>query len=249
MTEHLNEVFQGIDRSFSGEDAATRRKFVAGATGVLGGLGLLSLPGSALARTAKAADAQTILNVAATAEVLATIVNTVGPEKVTLDHVTKRNVLDAAVQELDHFNVLVSVGAKPVTKKIWIPDAVFKNQKAFLETLVAGDGIFVNAYQIGITAFGKAGNGIYARYAAEIMGVESVHRALALQSLGRPGNDQSFASGPVPYFSNITEAVKLLEGAGFGFGAKGKGPGEFYEFDQVKRRTVKRSEVHARKPH
>jgi hypothetical protein len=93
------------------------------------------------------------------------------------------------------------------------------------------------------------GKGKFARYAAEIMGIESVHRALALQSLGKPGNDQAFASGSTPYFTNITKAVSLLQGAGFEFGAKGKGPGRFYEFDHIKKQTIHRPEVHHLSPH
>jgi Ferritin-like domain len=247
VSEHLNDVYASIDRSSAGESASTRRKFVAGAAGTLGGLGLLSLPASALA----ANDAQTILNVAATAEVLATIVNTVGAQKVNFSSgVTKRNVLDAAYQELDHYNVLTNaLGAKAVTKKIWIPDALFASEHNLLNGLVFGDGVFVNAYQIGVTVYGNAGKGVYARYAAEIMGVESVHRALALQSLGKPGNNQAFAAGSTPYFTDITKAVSLLEGAGFGFGAKGKAPGKFYEFDHIKKQTQHRREVHNLSPH
>ncbi len=247
MSEHTNDVYAAIDSSFSEESASTRRKFVAGAAGTLGGLGLLSLPASAMA----ANDAQTILNVAATAEVLATIVNTVGAQKVSFSSpVTKRNVLDAAYQELDHYNVLTTaLGAKAVTKKIWIPDSLFANEHNLLNALVFGDGVFVNAYQIGVTAFGNASKGAYARYAAEIMGIESVHRALALQSLGKPGNDQAFAAGSTPYFTDITKAVSLLEGAGFGFGAKGKGRGKFYEFNTISKQTKHRPEVHQLSPH
>jgi hypothetical protein len=247
MSEPINEAYAAIDKTFAHEPAATRRKFVAGAAGAIGGLGLLSLPAKALA----ANDAQTILNIAATAEVLATIVNTEGARKVHFSSpVTKRNVLDAAYQELDHYNVLTSaLGAKPATKKIWIPDALFASEHNLLSGLVFGDGVFVNAYQIGITAFGNAGKGTYARYAAEIMGIESVHRALALQSLGKPGNDQAFASGSTKYFTKIEHAVALLQGAGFGFGAKGKGPGRFYDFDQVKKHTQHRREVHQLSPH
>lgn len=246
MSEPVNEAYAAIDSAFAGEPASTRRKFVAGAAGSLGGLGLLGLPATALAKN----DPQTILNVATTAEVLATIVNTVGAEKLHKElatDATYRNVLDAAFQELDHYKVLRSVGGRPATKKIWVPDAVFKSRKNLLETLVAGDGIFVNAYQIGITAFGNAGKGKFARYAAEIMGVESVHRALALQSLGRPGNDLAFAG---PYtFTKIDGAVKALEHAGFGFGQRGHKPGKFYDFDVVKHRTKHRSDVHELKPH
>jgi hypothetical protein len=246
MSEPINESYAAIDRAFAHEPAATRRKFVAGAAGAIGGLGLLSLPARALA----ANDAQTILNIAATAEVLATIVNTEGARKVSFSSpVTKRNVLDAAYEELIHYEVLTSIGARAVTTKIWIPDALFASEHNLLSGLVFGDGVFVNAYQIGITVFGNAGKGTYARYAAEFMGVESVHRALALQSLGKPGNDQAFSSGSTAYFTDISKAVALLQGAGFGFGAKGKGPGRFYEFDQVKKLTQHRPEVHDRKPH
>lgn len=246
MSEHISEVYAGIDRAFADQPASTRRKFVAGAAGAIGGLGLLSLPAKAMA----ANDAQTILNVAATAEVLATIVNTVGAEKLQSElstDATYRNVLDAAYQELIHYRVLTSIGGRAVTKKIWVPDAVFASRDGLLNALVAGDGIFVNAYQIGITAFGNAGKGTYARYASEFMGVESVHRALALQSLGRPGNDLAFAG---PYtFTHILGAVKALERGGFGFGKPGARPGQFYEFGVVSRRTEARAEVHGRKPH
>jgi len=247
LSEHVNDAYASIDRTFAGHSASTRRKFVAGAAGALGGLGLLSLPATALA----ANDAQTILNIAATAEVLATIVNTEGAQKVHFSSpVTRRNVLDAAYQELDHYNVLTTaLGAKPATKKIWIPDALFANEHNLLSGLVFGDGVFVNAYQIGVTAFGDAGKGQFARYAAEIMGIESVHRALALQSLGKPGNDQAFASGSTRYFTKIEHAVTLLQSAGFGFGAKGKGPGKFYDFDQVRKHTQHRREVHQLSPH
>jgi hypothetical protein len=247
VPDQINDVYASIDDSFSGESASTRRKFVAGAAGTLGSLGLLSIPASAMA----ANDAATILNIAATAEVLATIVNTVGAQKVHFSSpVTKRNVLDAAYQELDHYNVLTSaLGAKPATKKIWVPNSLFANEKNLLSALVFGDGVFVNAYQIGVTAFGDGGKGTFARYAAEIMGIESVHRALALQSLGKPGNDQAFASGSTKYFTKIETAVSLLSGAGFGFGVKGKGPGKFYEFDQIKKQTQKRPEVKQLSPH
>ena len=68
---------------------------------------------------------------------------------------------------------------------------VFANRSNFLNTLQVGDQIFVNAYLIAVKVFANAGQGKTAAYAAEFMGVEAVHRALARQSLGllgeRPG--------------------------------------------------------------
>jgi len=248
----------------------TRRRLIQGAAASFASVGLLGLTNSSEAMAQMAAnDPQTILNVAATAEVLATIVNTVGFERLgargkrrpdkaggglddvvrhllgsgrdgkradRLDEVTTRNIAAAAREELIHYDVLVSsgVGGQALTKRIWVPDEVFASPRNLLETLEVGDQIFVNAYLIGTTAYGNAGNGTLARYTAEFMGVEGVHRALARQSLGKLGNDRVFM---VYEFTDILEAVARLQAAGFGFGAPGSKPGVFYEFDEVRRRT------------
>ena len=81
------------------------------------------------------------------------------------------------------------------------------------------------------------------------MGAEAVHRALALQSLGRLGNDRVFMkfaqreavrdlpTTGVPGFYRITDAVTQLESAGFGFGKQGSKAGQFYDYDEVSKRT------------
>jgi len=255
----LNPVYEAIDKEFADKPAATRRQLVAGAAATVGGMGLLAvLPKVAEAR--HSTDPQTLLNIAATAEVLATIVNTVGPEKVKLDPVTKRNIDAAAREELIHKDVLNSLGGKELTTKIHVPDAVFSSQEALLKTLVAGDQIFVNAYMIGVTTFGNAGNGKFARVASEFMGTEAVHRALALQSLGQLGNDRVFmkysqveenrndAFFNKPGFRRIETAVKYLEAAGFGFGKAGSLPGQMYDYDVVSKRTPNPSDLTARTP-
>ena len=243
--EHLDLVYRAIDEDHADQPAHTRRQIVGGAAAALGGMGLLAIPDWAKAATTDN-SAQNILNIAATAEVLATIVNTVGPEKVHLDHTTRSNVRAAAREELIHYRTLVSVGAKPLTKKIWVPDAVFHSKKNLLNTLVTGDQIFINAYLIGVTAFAKAGQDKFARYSAEIMGVEAVHRALAKQSLKQLGNDRAFMRYA---FTDIDTAPKLLQKAGFGFGVKGSNPGRFYDFATVSKRTPNPKSVNTRTPH
>jgi len=265
MTDPLNVAYRAIDETHSDAGASTRRRLIQGAAASFGTLGLLGLASSDKAMAQMAAnDPQTILNVAATAEVLATIVNTVGLERLgaksrgndrnpladllgvlggnggkgskRLDQVTTRNIAAAAREELIHYDVLVSadVGGVAITKKIWVPDQVFASPRNLLETLEVGDQIFVNAYLIGTTAYGNAGNGTLARYTAEFMGVEGVHRALARQSLGKLGNDRVFM---VYEFTDILVAVAQLKDAGFGFGEPGSKPGRFYEFDEVRKRT------------
>ena len=250
MTDGLERVFDGIDRAHADESGLSRRKLVAGAAGAIGSMGILGMVSPAAVLASSNNNPQTILNVAATAEVLATIVNTVGWKRhLGHDRVTQANLAAAAREELIHYEVLTSVGAKAATKKIWVPDAVFGSRSGLLNTLQVGDQIFVNAYLIGTWAWGNAGNGKLAVTAAEFMGVEAVHRALARQSLGLLGNDRVFmkfsqketAPGAPndgqPGFTDILGAVKQLKQAGFGFGEKGATPGRFYEFDQVKRDT------------
>jgi len=136
-----------------------------------------------------------------------------------------------------------------VATKIWIPDAVFANRINFLNTLRVGDQIFVNAYLIGTEAFAHRGQSQLAITAAQFMGVEGVHRALARQSLGLLGNDRVFMKEETketapgapnrgqPGFEHILDAVAQLEAAGFGFGVKGAKPGRFYDFNEVRKQT------------
>jgi hypothetical protein len=254
----LNDINKIIDEQHRDKSAATRRQLVAGAGAAIGSMGLMGLAtGTASAQGTgdmNPNSAETIAAVAATAEVLATIVNTVGAERVNLDPVTRRNVRAAAREELIHYEVLTSpaVGGKEVTKQIHVPNAAFASAEGLLKTLVAGDQIFVNAYLLGMTVFARQGGltgSRFARYLGEFMAVEAVHRALALQSLGRLGNDRVFMkfaqkesvtdipTTGLPGFYRITDAVTQLEAAGFGFGKAGSAPGQIYNFDEVRQRT------------
>jgi hypothetical protein len=266
MSEFLNEVLQSVDEQHRDASAATRRQLVAGAGAALGTLGVLGWARDAEAALPKGAGSkapntpQTIVNVAATAEVLATIVNTVGAERVALDAVTRANIRAAATEEKLHYEALTSsaVGAKAITKRIWVPDEVFASAENLLTTLVVGDQVFINAYLLAGTVFARAGGASgskFARYAAEFMGVEAVHRALALQSLGRLGNDRAFMkfgqkepleglpTSRSGGFYKITDAVTILESAGFGFGKPGSKAGVFYDYDAVAPRTPTAAET------
>ena len=257
----MDLVDRGAARQMPEASEKSRRQFVTGTAAALGGLGLLSLPGVARAGNSQPNDVQTILNVAATAEVLATIVNTVGFRRgLGGDRVTQRNIAAAAREELIHFRVLRDFGGRPVARRIWVPDAVFANRTNFLSTLEVGDQIFVNAYLIGTRAFGNAGNGELAVVAAEFMGVEAVHRALARQSLGKLGNDRVFmkfcqkeTAPDAPNrgqrgFENILGAVTQLKAAGFGIGEPGARPGRFFDFDHVKMRTPTDEDLNTFRP-
>jgi len=259
MSEVNNHLFETIDRQSTGESAHTRRRLVATTAAALGSMGLLGYATSdafAAVPTADENSVETIAAVAATAEVLATIVNTVGPEKLgnKLDTVTRRNIRAAAQQEKNHYELLTSsaVGGKPVTTMIHVPDDVFASSENLLTTLVVGDQVFINAYLLATTVFARQGTlsgSKFARYTAEIMATEAVHRALALQSLGKLGNDRVYAkfgqreqvtglpTTGTGGFYKIMDAVGILESAGFGFGKAGSKPGTIYDYAAVAART------------
>ena len=260
MSDVNNEIFETIDRQHRSESASTRRGLVGGTAAALGSMGLLGFAADALAQDSDAVNSvANLTTVAATAEVLATIVNTVGAERLAgrMDPVTLRNVQAAAQQEKNHFELLTSkaIGGKPATTTIYVPNEVFSSPEALLTTLVVGDQVFINAYLLACTVFARTGSGIgsngsqFARYTAEIMATEAVHRALALQSLGKLGNDRVYAKfaqkEEVPGlpttgqggFYRITDAVTVLESAGFGFGKPGSKPGTAFEYADVAART------------
>lgn len=261
MSDALNQAYDDIDRANAGEDAATRRKFVAGAAATIGGMGLLGLADSAEAggdhpnrrhrRPEFRGDLQEILNVAASVEVLATCINTLAHEKGTAeDEVTKRNVAAAGRHELLHHDELVSdFGARPIATRVYIPDAIFASRTNLLRAVQNGDGIFINIYLIATTIAAQRGNGRLARAASEIMGVEAVHRALARQSLGLLGNDRAFIRFRQPEdaegapdlgrggFTDVREALVRLEAAGIGFDKQTRAPGQFYDFNELRQRT------------
>ena len=269
MSEGVNLVYESIDRMHADQPAATRRRMVAGTAAALGGLGLLGIADEVEAAPVAAArktDQKALLNIAATAEVLATIVNTLGGEQseaffgslpggAYAAAVTKQNLRAAAREELIHFQVLQSLGARPLTRTIYVPNVYLESPQGLLSALEIGDQIFVNAYLIAATTFAnnqarRGADGTLARIAAEFCGVEAVHRALARQSLGKLGNDRVFlrystaetANAPQPNpnaqgFRRITSAVAQLQGAGFGFGQQGSLPGTAFNFDEVSART------------
>jgi Ferritin-like domain len=252
MSDVPNYLEKAIDAEHADQPAHTRKQLLKGAAATVGSLGVLgALPAVARASHGGPNSTQNILNVAASAEVLATIVNTVGWERhLGGDAVTQRNIKAAAREELIHYRKLVSYGGKAASKRIWIPDAVFASRRNFLNTLQVGDDIFVRAYLVATEAFGHRGQGVLAITAAQFMGVEAVHRALARQSLGLLGNDRVFmpehqretapgspVQGQAIGFESILVAVRRLQDAGFGFGEPGARPGRFYNFDTVKERT------------
>jgi hypothetical protein len=192
---------------------------------------------------------------------------TVAPSRVTLDPVTRRNVRTAARVELIHVQVPRLPGGRAdggPSKRIWVRTRGLREPREnLLTTLVVGDQIFINAYLLGphrVLRGGGLRGSRFARYLAEFMGVEAVHRALALQSLGRLGNDRAFMRfgpargrpGPADDAAPAsTRSPKPSRARGRGLRlrqGRARRPGAFYEFDEVSARTPDDPDVNTRTP-
>ena len=102
-----------------------------------------------------------ITTVAATAEVLATIVNTLGPEKLgnrstrsRAQHPRGRPAGEEPLRAAD----VQRRRRQAATKSIHVPDEVFSSPEALLTTLAVGDQVFINAYLLANTVFARQGN-------------------------------------------------------------------------------------------
>ena len=247
MSDVENHLYETIDRQNAHLPAVSRRRLVQTTAAALGSMGLLGIAsGDAFAkvRTHDENSVENLTAVAATAEVLATIVNTVGPEKLgdRLDATTRRNVQAAAQQEKNHYELLTSraVGGKAVTTTIYVPDAVFASPESLLTTLVVGDQVFINAYLLATTVFARQGT-LAARSSRATRPRSWPRRRCTgpwrcSRSAGS-GNDRVYAKFGQPEeakglpttgqggFFRIMDAVGVLEHAGFGFGKPGSKPG------------------------
>ncbi len=245
----------GYGSASGGELEAATRGFSRRQLLLAGGVGAV---GAALGVAPRAAaqisgpfsgTTQEAINVAATVEVLTTIVTTTALQKVTLPKAAIDTVGAASREELEHYLVLTGqFGGHAATHRVWVPDGLFFDPTSLFQTLVVGEQICINLYLVATTIWAQNGHVGLARAGAELVGNEAVHRALARQALGLQPNDRAFmkynqldqADGPghgTTGFTSPQGAIQSFQAAGIGFGAKGKAPGAFYDFDTVRQHT------------
>ena len=196
--------------------------------GVLAASGVGLLPESAFGMS-RGDTVESVVTTAVTAEALAVtyltgVIKTLGAKEPVKRFLPVLKAANAA--EYDHYKVLRSLGAKPLTTKFWAPAAALTPEGVF-PTIEAAETVFVNAYLVGITVFSKAGKPDLARYAGEILGAEAEHRALARFAQGKLPDNRAFES----YALKTTgQHVAELEKLGIGFGKQGSKPGMFVNF-------------------
>jgi hypothetical protein len=127
---------------------------------------------------------QQILNAAATAEALATTMyyNIVTAKGGPYQNGLAGNAADQAYlvagyeEELNHYNFLVSAGAKALATTFYFPTNMFTDPQTMVNYLVTLEDTFIAAYLIGVRDFSSSALKVIA---AQIMGIECEHRVLA----------------------------------------------------------------------
>ena len=201
----------------------SRRNFLKGA-GVAAGAAALanytSLFGISTA-FAQAADddTQTIINLAATAELFATthylaaINGDLGLAEAQVNYLKT-----GFLAEQDHLELLQSLGATPLYTEFYVPETLFSDVALFSQISEAAETAFVSAYLAATRIFAAAGETAFAVTTAQIAGVEAEHRALVRQIGGRIANNIPYAQYQ---FNNVSDAVPVLmpflDGSGDGF--------------------------------
>jgi hypothetical protein len=208
----------------NGKTTLSRRSLLKGGA-IAGGsalAGLTHLFGIPLA-FAQAADddTQTILNLAATAELFATthyLAAINGAEDLGLDEIQVNYLKAGFLAEQDHLELLMSLGGAPVVNEFYVPETLFSDKELFSTITEVAETTFVGAYLAAARIFSNAGAQAFAVTAAQIAAVEAEHRALVRQIGGRLANNTSYAQYNL---LNVSSAVPVLQpfldGSGEGF--------------------------------
>jgi hypothetical protein len=166
-------------------------------------------------------DVQTIINLAATAELFATthyLAAINGAADMGLDEAVVNYLKTGFLAEQDHLDLLVGLGATPLFTEFYVPDGLFADVELFSQISEVAETTFVAAYLAATRIFATAGETAFAVTTAQIAAVEAEHRALVRQIGGRIANNIPFAQYTL---HNVSDAVPILlpflDGSGDGF--------------------------------
>ncbi len=185
--------------------------------------GLTHFFGISLAMAQETADddLQTVLNLAATAELFATthyLTAINGAADMGLAEQQVKYLKNGFLAEQDHLELLMSLGAVPVVTEFYVPETLFSDKDLFSTITEVAETTFVGAYLAATRIFTNMGQPAFAVTAAQIAGVEAEHRALARQIGGRVANNIPYAQYTL---QNVSDAVPILQpfldGSGDGF--------------------------------
>ncbi len=180
-----------------------------GAGAALGFNGIFGFS-NVLGQDVKDDDLQTILNVASTAELFATTHYLAAINgKLGLDDAQIAYMKAGFLAEQDHYELLTSLGGKPVVNQFYVPETLFSDIKLFTAVTELAETTFVGAYLAAVRIFGQSKDTTpFAVTCAQIATVEAEHRALIRQIGKKLANDTSYGQFTV---YNVSSAVPVLQ--------------------------------------
>lgn len=168
-------------------------------------------------------DLQTVINLAATAELFASThylaaINAANNGDLDLAEVQVNYLKTAFLAEREHYDLLLSLGAQPVVQEFYVPETLFSDVDLFSQITEVAETAFTAAYLAAARIFTNLGQPAFAVTAAQIAAVEAEHRALVRQIGRRLPNNLSYEKFD---FNNVSDAVPVLQpfldGSGDGF--------------------------------
>jgi hypothetical protein len=166
--------------------------------------------GRVLGQAMKDDDLQTIINLAATAELFATTHYLAAINgKLGLADKQVQYLKAGFLAEQDHLELLTGLGAKPVVTEFYVPETLFSDQKLFSAVTDVAETAFVGAYLAATRIFSQSKDTTaYAVTCAQIACVEAEHRALAREIGNNLPNNISYAQYTL---NNVSDAVPVLQ--------------------------------------
>lgn len=168
-------------------------------------------------------SAQTILNIAATAEAaavtayynvpLAVVRGTLNTSGIALPVATLVSVVRAFLrEEQDHYAFLVGAGGRPLYTSFTFPVGTLRSAVAALRLSETAETAFVAAYMAANRELASAGMAQLAQFTYQIGAVEAEHRALVRAALGElPPANKSYETN---LFTTVGGAAAALAALG-----------------------------------
>ena len=194
----------------------SRRGFLKGTAGVGGGLAVASFASafglndnSVSAAHDRKDDVATIVNLAATAETLATTsyYYTIKGNPFGLSNFQLAYFKLALSSELYHLKFLESAGGKSLASKFYVPEKFLSDFGVNTATFIAAETAFTGAYIAATRRFAELGESRLAATTAQHAATEAEHLALSRLAGGFVPNPNAL---PAPIYYNVSDAVPTL---------------------------------------
>lgn len=190
----------------------SRRNFLKVSAAMGTAAATLSFPAAFGLQRAFAADddAQTILNIAATAETFATTHYYRALSEMDFNDGEKAYMLAAMESELLHRQFLMANGAVPIVESFYFPQGTFADNATLGAVTAFAETGFVAAYLAATRRFAELEQPLLAMVSAQVAVVEGQHLLFMKGLAGTsPANDLGLAD---PLFFNVSDAVPVLSG-------------------------------------